>query len=134
MDSHEELKDLEPLPLHELIVRLTLLYKHIKAHPYKDTIASGDLLGEVATHQVDELCKYLYLADQSYDCGTEANLRDALGELGKHLPYTISAKTFPHFRLFARACSESYTKGSLKQDTVQPHKLIFLLWVFSAPN
>lgn len=82
MDSHEELHDLEPLPFPELVTRLVLLYKHLQEHPATDEISKEDILGEVTTDIVETLCKYLYFADQAYDCGTEENLKEVLDKHG----------------------------------------------------
>lgn len=80
--SHEELQGLDPLPVHELIIRLTLLYKHVQEHPATDNLSERDIEGPVSPETVEILCQYLYFADQAYDCGTEANLRDVLAEKG----------------------------------------------------
>ena len=83
VDSHEELQDLDPLPFPELVVRLVMLYKHVQEHPVTDHIPEEELIGKVDPDLVETLCKYLYFADQAYDCGTEENLKKVLDEHGR---------------------------------------------------
>ena len=85
VDSHEELHDLEPLPFPELVIRLVLLYKHLQENPVTDELPKEEITGKVTPDDVETLCKYLYFADQSYDCGTEENLKEVLDEHGKDL-------------------------------------------------
>lgn len=73
---------MEMRPLPELLVRLVLLYRHVQEHPVADELPAGDIEGPVSAGDVNELCKYLYFADQAYDCGSEGNLKDALDEQG----------------------------------------------------
>lgn len=82
VDSHEELQDLEPLPFPDLVTRLVVLYKHVQENPISDELSKEDITGEVTPDDVETLCKYLYFADQSYDCGTEGNLKTILEEHG----------------------------------------------------
>ena len=83
MDSHEELHDLDPLPFPELVMRLVLLYKHLQENPATDEIPKEEIIGTVTPDNVEVLCKYLYFADQAYDCGTEGNLKEVLDEHGR---------------------------------------------------
>ena len=81
-EAMPELQGFEPLPVHELAVRLCFMYQHRQEHPVVDSLAQEDILGLVDPESVDLLCKYLYFADQAYDCGTEANLKRLLGDYG----------------------------------------------------
>lgn len=73
------------MPLSDLIVRLILLYKHVQENPVADSLSSDDVQDTVTPDAVETLCKYLYFADQAYDCGTESNLKGALSEHGEPL-------------------------------------------------
>ena len=50
-----------------------------------DCIAQEDITDAVTPEVVETLCLYLYFADQSYDCGTENNLKELLEEHGQLL-------------------------------------------------
>lgn len=50
-----------------------------------DELPKEEITGKVTPEDVETLCKYLYFADQSYDCGTEGNLKKVLDEHGKLL-------------------------------------------------
>ena len=91
VDGHEELTGLEPIPVHELAMRLMLLYKHRQEHPAVDSITEEDVLGPVSPETVELLCRYLYYADQAYDCGTEDSLKQLLSEDGEHLRSTADS-------------------------------------------
>lgn len=94
IDSHEELQDLDPLPFPELVIRLVLLYKHLQEHPVTDELPKEEITGQVTSEDVETLCKYLYFADQSYDCGTEGNLKEVLDEHGYDLNFAKLESTW----------------------------------------
>ncbi len=48
-----------------------------------DSIPEEDITDRVTPETVETLCQYLYFADQSYDCGTEHNLKKLLEEHGQ---------------------------------------------------
>ena len=78
-EEFPELQQLQPLPLAELARRLCHLYaKGGRAPPQADLggrePVSGELLGRLAG--------YLYLADQSYEGATEAQLSRRLQRKG----------------------------------------------------
>ena len=73
---------METLPLPDLLVRLLFLYRHLQENPVFDKLGEEDVQGEVTTSQIETLCRYLYFADQAYDCGTEDNLKALLEEQG----------------------------------------------------
>jgi len=48
-----------------------------------DRIPQEDITESVTPEVVESLCQYLYFADQSYDCGTENNLKRLLEDHGE---------------------------------------------------
>ncbi len=82
-DQFPELKELQPLPLTELATRLVHLFaKCAREPPAADLGAGAGGAEPVADDLLRELADYLYLADQSYEGATEAQLSRRLQRKG----------------------------------------------------
>ncbi len=73
-DQFPELKELQPLPLTELATRLVHLFAKCAREPPAADLGAGGGAAPVAGDLLRELADYLYLADQSYEGATEAQL------------------------------------------------------------
>lgn len=85
------LSKIDPLPTHELAVRLFYLYDHFRRNPVVDNFPSGK---QVATDLVDKLAYYLWFAEYAYEAGTEPNLKEVLTTRGYHLNFAKMTATW----------------------------------------
>ncbi len=81
-DQFPELKELQPLPLTELATRLVHLFAKCAREPPAADLGAGGGAAPVADDLLHELADYLYLADQSYEGATEAQLSRRLQRKG----------------------------------------------------
>ncbi|DBA89266.1 hypothetical protein WJX77_010917 [Trebouxia sp. C0004] len=83
-DHMPALSKLEPLPTHELAIRLFYLYDHFRREPVVDEFPGGK---QADPDLVDKLAYYLWFAEYAYEAGTEPNLKKVLQSRDFHLNF-----------------------------------------------
>ncbi|KAL3160591.1 hypothetical protein ABBQ32_010523 [Trebouxia sp. C0010 RCD-2024] len=90
-DHMPALRRLDPLPTHELAIRLFYLYDHFRREPVVDSFPDGT---QADSALVDKLAYYLWFAEYAYEAGTEPNLKKVLASREYHLNFAKMSATW----------------------------------------
>ena len=77
------LTDLEPIPFHELFVRLCYKFNNSQEDPDVDAQLQGGSREDIDDAMLDTLALYLHFADVIYEAGTEEQLLQIIKEKGE---------------------------------------------------
>lgn len=78
------LAELQPIPFHEIFVRLCYKFDDTLRDPEVDADVKGGPTDHITAELLDELNLYLHFADVIYEAGTESRLLDIISEQGGH--------------------------------------------------
>ena len=73
---------LEPIPYHEMFVRLCFKYDDTQRDTDEDANVEGGSTDDINDAFLDTLAKYLHFSDVIYEAGTEAKLLEIIAEKG----------------------------------------------------
>ena len=73
---------LDPIPFHEMFVRLCYKFDDTQRDPELDGGVEGGSTDDINDSYLDTLGEYLHFADVIYEAGTEGRLLDIIAEKG----------------------------------------------------